>query len=339
MIVFLLVVTFLTSAGLTYLLRIYALKKNIIDVPNARSSHFVPTARGGGLSIVLVFLTVLAGFIWAGTLSLWTGGMLLLAGMMVALVGWLDDHDNIHAAVRLLVHLLSSVLVVLALGGLPSFVVFGITVKLGLTGDLLAVIVLIWILNLYNFMDGIDGIAGSEAVTSTLSAGLILFFVYRLTESAGMHFFLSAAVMGFLLWNFPPAKIFMGDAGSGFLGLMLGVLALYSSSLAPQMLWVWLILLGVFITDATFVLFRRLLRGDKVYEAHRNHAYQNASRYFNSHKTVTLSVIAINLIWLTPLAYMTAVGLIDGAIGLLIAYAPLIVLVWRFKAGEQNKSK
>jgi Fuc2NAc and GlcNAc transferase len=333
MIKLLLLVTFLTSAGLTYLLRIYTLKKNIIDVPNTRSSHTLPTPRGGGLSLVLVFLVVLVGFIWTRTLSLWSGGMLFLAGVMVALVGWLDDHGNIHALVRLFVHLLSSVLIVLAFGGLPEFVAFGLTVSLGWLGDLLAVIALAWILNLYNFMDGIDGIAGVEAVTSTLIAGILLYVEFGFSEASGLHFFLSAAVLGFLLWNFPPAKIFMGDVGSGFLGLMLGALALYSASLAPQMLWVWLILLGVFIIDATLTLLRRLLRGDKVYEAHRSHAYQYASRYFNRHKPVTLSVIAINLLWLAPLAYLTVIGWIDGALGLLIAYAPLVWLAWRFKAG------
>jgi Fuc2NAc and GlcNAc transferase len=297
----------------------------------------VPTPRGGGLSLVLVFLGVLAGFIWTRTLSLRAGGMLFLAGGMVALVGWLDDHGHVYAAVRLFVHLLSSSLVVMAFGGLPAFVAFGLTIRLGWLGDILTVIVLAWILNLYNFMDGIDGIAGVEAVTSTLIAGLLLYFEFGLTEAAGLHFFLSAAVMGFLVWNFPPAKIFMGDAGSGFLGLMLGALALYSASFAPQMLWVWLILLGVFIVDATLTLFRRLLRGDKVYEAHCYHAYQHASRYYKAHKPVTLVVLAINFLWLAPLAYLVSIQLLDGAVGLIIAYFPLVCLAWRYKAGEREE--
>jgi Fuc2NAc and GlcNAc transferase len=143
-----------------------------------------------------------------------------------------------------------------------------------------------------------------------------------------------AAVIGFLVWNFPPAKIFMGDAGSGFLGLMLGALALYSAHIEAVMLWVWMILLGIFIVDATFTLLRRLLRGEKVYEAHRSHAYQYASRTCGNHLTVTLAVLFINLFWLAPLSVAVALGAIGGALGLIIAYVPLLWLAWYFHAGE-----
>jgi Fuc2NAc and GlcNAc transferase len=148
---------------------------------------------------------------------------------------------------------------------------------------------------------------------------------------------MSAAVAGFLVWNFPPAKIFMGDAGSGFLGLMLGALALYSAHIAPQMLWVWLILLGVFIVDATYTLIRRLLLGDKVYEAHRSHAYQYATRKYGRHLPVTLAVLAINLFWLAPWAVAVAFGAVDGAVALLCAYVPLLWLAWYFHAGETEQ--
>ncbi|MBP7507949.1 MAG: hypothetical protein KA807_09015 [Prolixibacteraceae bacterium] len=299
----------------------------------------MPTPRGGGLSIVLVYLAVLAGLMWSGTLPFRIGGLFFLAGGIVASVGWWDDHGDVHAAARLVVHLVSSVLVVAAIGGLPAFIACGSIITSGWFGSIFAVIALVWILNLYNFMDGIDGIAGVEAVTSTMTAGLLLFFVFGLKDAAMLHFFLSAAVTGFLVLNFPPAKIFMGDAGSGFLGIMLGALALYSASLFHRMLWVWLILLGVFIVDATMTLLRRLLRREKVYEAHRSHAYQNASQYFRGHRPVTLSVAVINTIWLAPLACLTAMGLIDGIVGLIIAYLPLALLAWRFEAGNSQNCK
>jgi len=141
------------------------------------------------------------------------------------------------------------------------------------------------------------------------------------------------AVAGFLLWNFPPAKIFMGDAGSGFLGITLGLFSIQAAHIAPQFFYSWLILLGVFIVDATWTLIRRFLRGEKVYEAHRSHAYQFASRQYLSHKTVTLAVAAINTCWLLPIALWVGLGNLNGLLGLMIAYLPLWLLAVHFKAG------
>lgn len=126
----------------------------------------------------------------------------------------------------------------------------------------------------------------------------------------------------------------MGDAGSGFLGIVLGGLSLQAAWFSADFLWGWLILLGVFIVDATFTLFRRLLRGDKVYEAHRSHAYQFASRRFGNHLPVTAAVGTINLCWLLPIALgVTHYGL-DGSLGMVLAYGPLLVLAIKFRAGD-----
>jgi Fuc2NAc and GlcNAc transferase len=186
---------------------------------------------------------------------------------------------------------------------------------------------------LYNFMDGIDGIAGVEALTVCLG-GVLLYWLTG-SESAGSAalLLLLSAVLGFLVLNIPPAKIFMGDAGSGFLGLCLGALSIEAARQAPAFLWSWLILLGVFIVDATVTLFRRVKRGQKFYIAHRSHAYQYASRRFGSHRLVTLAVALINLLWLLPLALLVGLRSLDGITGLCIAYAPLVWLAYRFKAG------
>jgi Fuc2NAc and GlcNAc transferase len=128
----------------------------------------------------------------------------------------------------------------------------------------------------------------------------------------------------------------MGDAGSGFLGITLGILSLQAAWVVPELLWSWLILLGVFVLDATWTLMRRLLRGDKVYEAHRSHAYQYASRQFGKHLPVTLAVTGINLFWLLPIALWVGLGGVDGLLGLLLAYLPLVLLAVKFKAGEQE---
>ncbi len=192
---------------------------------------------------------------------------------------------------------------------------------------------LVWVLNLFNFMDGIDGIASVEAITVCVG-GALLYALIGVPALAATPLLLAASVAGFLVWNFPPAKIFMGDAGSGFLGIALGGLTLQAAWAAPQLLWAWLILLGVFVLDATFTLLRRLLRGDKVFEAHRSHAYQYASREYGAHLPVTLAVLAINVLWLLPWACLVALGYIDGLLALLIAYLPLAFLAVRFRAGQ-----
>ena len=135
---------------------------------------------------------------------------------------------------------------------------------------------------------------------------------------------LAAAKLGFLAWNWPPAKIFMGDAGSGFLGAMLAALSVEAAKVDPTLLWCWLILFGVFIVDATMTLTRRMVRGEPIHEAHRSHAYQHAAIRWRGHRPVTLAVAAINLCWLLPLALLVARHWLDGLVGILIAYAPLI---------------
>ena len=130
--------------------------------------------------------------------------------------------------------------------------------------------------------------------------------------------------------------MFMGDAGSGFLGIVLGVMSIQAAWVSSPLLWAWLILLGVFIVDATFTLIRRLVRGEKVYQAHRSHAYQYASRRFGSHRPVMLGVAAVNLFWLLPIALCVVWLGLDGAFGLIIAYAPLVALAVRFHAGARE---
>lgn len=325
------------SSALTHVLRRYALHKSLIDIPNGRSSHTIPTPRGGGVAIVISYLVVLVWMVSTGLL----GRDLFLAmfggGALIAALGFLDDHGHIAARWRLLGHFCAAAWALFWLGGLPAISVFGMTLAPGLIVNVLAAFYLVWLLNLYNFMDGIDGIASVEAICVCVGAAII----YALSGFASLVWLpvlLACAVTGFLFWNFPPAKIFMGDAGSGFLGIMLGCLSLQGTWISSQFLWVWLILLGVFIVDATVTLIRRLVRGDKVYEAHRSHAYQFASRRFGKHLPVTSAVGVINLCWLLPVAVCVTRFKLDGALGVIIAYAPLLALAFLFKAGALEKS-
>ncbi|CAN1599912.1 MraY family glycosyltransferase [Pseudomonas mediterranea] len=327
----------LMTLFLTWVLRRYALSRSLIDIPNARSSHSLPTPRGGGAAIVLSFL-VAVPFLGAAEELTWNFAYALLgAGSAVATLGFLDDHGHIAARWRLLGHFFSAIWALLWLGGIPAISVVNTTVDLGWVGNVLAAFYLVWMLNLYNFMDGIDGIASVEAICACLGASL-LYWLAGLDSLLAAPLILAMAVAGFLYWNFPPARIFMGDAGSGFLGVTLGLLSLHAAWYSPKLLWVWLILLGVFIVDASVTLLRRLFRGDKVYEAHRSHAYQFASRQYGRHLPVTLTVVAINLFWLLPIAACVALRNVDGALALVVAYLPLVLLAIRFHAGELEKA-
>lgn len=325
------------SFFLTAALRRYALARGLLDIPNARSSHGIPTPRGGGVAIVLTFLLMLLP-LWSLELISPSLFMALMgAGAGVAVIGFLDDHGHIAARWRLLGHFLAAGWALYWLGGMPVLPVFGISVDLGVLGTLGGLLYLVWMLNLYNFMDGIDGIAGVQAVTTCLSACLLYVLAGHPSE-LWVPLLLALAACGFLYWNFPPARIFMGDAGSGFLGIVLGVLSLHAASFGGELFWCWLVLLGVFVVDATATLLRRLLRGDRVYEAHRTHAYQYASRHYGRHLPVTLAIGLMNLFWLLPIAVLCAQRALDGVWAVLLAYAPLVVLAARFHAGKRETS-
>ncbi len=320
----------------TAILRRYALSNSLIDIPNARSSHVLPTPRGGGVAIVVSFILSAVLLALNGLIEWSLMWAIVVPGGGIAVIGFLDDHGHIPARWRLLGHFTAAIVGMVLLGGLAPVSVLGISLDLGWAGYLFGCFYLVWLLNLYNFMDGIDGLASLEAIFVCLGGALLYVLCGQISFVWG-PIALALAVAGFLYWNFPPARIFMGDAGSGFLGIVLGFLSLQAAWVNPALLWGWLILLGVFIVDATCTLMVRLVRGDKVYEAHRSHAYQYATRQFGGHLPITLAVAAINVIWLLPIAILVTMGLVDGAIGVLVAYVPLIVLALRFKAGQREK--
>lgn len=319
----------------TAVLRRYALSNSLIDIPNARSSHVLPTPRGGGVAIVVSFVLSAVLLALTGQVQWSLTWAIAVPGSAVAVIGFLDDHGHIPASWRLLGHFIAAITGLVLLGGLAPIQLFGTSVNLAGAGYVFGSLYLVWLLNLYNFMDGIDGLASMEAIFVCLG-GALLYVASGNIEFVWGPVALALAVAGFLYWNFPPARIFMGDAGSGFLGITLGVLSLQAAWVNPALLWGWLILLGVFIVDATCTLVVRLVKGEKVHVAHRSHAYQYASRQFGGHLPITLAVTGINLIWLLPIALLVAAGSLDGFFGLLIAYVPLILLALRFKAGQRE---
>lgn len=315
--------------------RRYALSRSLVDIPNVRSSHQVPTPRGGGLALVMVALVALGVLVGLGDISMPVFLALGGAGLMVAIVGFLDDHAHVPARWRLLVHFLAAGWGVYWLNGLPELVIWQQPVDLGVAGDLIAVVFLVWLLNLYNFMDGINGIAGIELVTIAFG-GVLVGGVAGTWDAGPLLAVLIAGGLGFLVWNFPHARIFMGDACSGFLGLILGLIAVWQGTLRPELFMAWVILLGTFVVDATVTLLRRIVRGEAFYEAHRSHAYQVASRHYASHTPVSLAVGLINLAWLTPMATLVFTSSLPALLVLVLAWVPLVVVALWFRAGASE---
>ena len=292
------VLTFLGAAFVSWLLtgamRRYALRAALLDVPNERSLHRTPTPRGGGVAVVVV---TLGGLTAAGVLSkipadvAWALGG---GGALVAAVGWLDDRAGLRAPVRASAHATAACC--------AAYWIWGEITPAAVAG----VVCIMWAINLYNFMDGIDGLAGAEAGSVGLIAAVLLFLGGR-EDLALVSLIVSAAATGFLGWNWPPARIFIGDVGSGFLGFMFGVLSLIAGRSGALPLALCLLLAGVFAVDATLTLVRRMLRGERWYHAHRSHAYQRLVQDGRTHAQVTSGVLLVNL-GLGALAWMAQSG-------------------------------
>lgn len=330
----LLVSAFVVSFVSTRFVRKYAISANMWDVPNERSSHLTATPRGGGIAIVIALF---AGLMVATVVEMvprdifWA---VLGAGAAVAGIGFLDDRGHVSAVWRLVVHFAAAGWSLYWLGaGTWQFSATdgGASEWIGIIATAIA---FVWVVNLFNFMDGTDGIAGGEVV---FVAGAGAVFVGS-SGHPGLALTLAltaVASAGFLVWNWPPAKIFMGDVGSGFVGCVLAILA-YASIRDGTPTWTWLILMGVFLVDGTVTLLGRMARGDRWYAAHRSHAYQNAARRWASHKKVVFATIAVNVLWLCPLAWFTVTRPELGVWLVVIALSPLVVAALLLGAGREK---
>ncbi len=325
-----LVLSVFVSWGLTAWLRLYA-ERWLLDVPNARSSHAKVTPRGAGVALVGTTLAAWAGLTWMGQSTMsWP---VVLGGLAVAGIGFADDHRHVPPIVRLIVHGAAAVVAVASVsaGQSPADRVGGVSEVAAFGAGVLFVV---WMINSTNFMDGIDGIAGVQTVTVCTGGAAIALAAGSSTwfESA----VLAAAVVGFLRWNWPPARIFLGDVGSGYLGYMIAIYTIRAAADTPRLGVAWVVLSGVFLVDATVTLLVRAARGERVVEAHRSHAYQHLAARFQSHATVTILVGLVNIVWLLPCAWMIAAGEITPELGLVGACLPLAVAVVVIGAGRQG---
>jgi Fuc2NAc and GlcNAc transferase len=304
------------------------MRLGVLDVPNARSAHSTLTPRGGGVGIYVPLLIAVGWLLWSGRIDWGTGHALFWCGLLVAGIGVVDDIKGLLVLVRLSAHLLAS--------ACAAFLVLGWHSSLSSAAILSAATIFIaGMLNIYNFMDGIDGIAGSESSFGGL-AMMVFAGASGIAGLGELGAVVLGASLGFLVWNWPQAKIFMGDAASGFLGFLFGCVTIACAARDPRTLWPWLIVFGVFLVDSGLTLLVRLLRGERVYQAHRKHAYQNLARLYRSHLKVTAGVNVVNLLWLGPIAWL-ALQCPRFALWIaIVALVPLGVAALRAGAGRDS---
>jgi Fuc2NAc and GlcNAc transferase len=281
------IILFLLSFGLTYFIKEYAIKKSLVATVNERSSHSVPTPHGGGIAVSLTWFIGLI-YLYMNNQIESTLFYALIIGVVIAIVGLIDDIVELKPKIRMIVFTLIGISGLALIGGLDA-IDFGIlSITSPFITNIFAILLILWYINLTNFIDGINGYVGSEFVFLSI-AGFIFF--------GGEHFIvLGVAVLGFLFWNWNKAKIFMGDVGSTLLGYNIAILTLYYSNQEASNLWIWVILFSVFWFDATVTLIRRKLNGEKLSVAHKKHAYQRLTQAGWSHRTVTLSTIGLNVV-------------------------------------------
>ena len=283
----------------------YAHRRRLFDQPGQRRSHSLPTPRGGGIAIVLaVVLSMLALVeIRNGVAGMLASMPLLGAITLVALVGWIDDHRSLAAGWRLLVHCLAAVVL-----GVPALILVlhdtGSNPALPwvIAAWLCCGLALVWSINLHNFMDGIDGLLGTQALFVFCVLAWICDQAGRVGEAQQIGLF-AAATLGFLPFNFPRARIFMGDVGSGVLGLLVAVAVFRQMAAVPSAFWVGFIACSAFIVDSTATLLSRMLSGRRWYSAHREHLYQWLVRCGYSHPRVVGMYMGWNLAIGLPMIY------------------------------------
>jgi len=318
-------ITFAASWVLTGWVLRYALRNSMLDLPNPRGSHSTATPRGGGLAIAIAVLAGIGASGGAGWISREVAAALLGGGVMVAVIGWLDDRRGVSVGVRLAVHFAAAGWAIWWLGGVSALGAGGSAVQLGVFGPVVGLLGIAWATNCYNFMDGSDGLAGAEAVTVGVVGALFLFASGN-AELGLVALLIAGAAAGFVIWNWSPARIFMGDVGSGLLGFLFAVLALASEGSGALPVLAWILLLGVFGFDATVTLLWRMWRGEHWYQAHRTHAYQRAIQRGWSHAQVARAVVLLDLglaalvwgAWRWPSLWLPAV--IAAVVGLAVLY-------------------
>jgi len=280
------ILIFLASFLLTFLVKNLA-KKSLVDIPNERSSHTIPTPRGGGLAIALTWFAGITYLNFNGNIphNLYYA---LITGSIISAISFIDDIYNLKSSPRFITQCVAAIIALYFIGGFQKIDLGFSVIENTYLLNTLAFFGIVWFINLFNFIDGIDGYAASE----TIFVSLALFFFI----GDSLVLILAMAVLGFLPWNWDKAKIFMGDIGSTLLGFTLCVLAIYYHNTRQFSIINSLILTSLFWFDATYTLYKRLRNKEKLDQAHKKHAYQRIVQFGFSHQKTVLIAMLINLV-------------------------------------------
>lgn len=341
-------IIFLLAFGATFfgveLFRRWSLRRELLDIPNERSSHTVPTPRGGGLIICAVSLT--AFFIYCLQTFENFYSAYFAGALIVAVISLIDDVRTVSPFWRILCHSLAAGLTVRFIGGFENlWIPFYGVAQSGIWGDLAAFLWIVWLINAYNFMDGIDGLAATQAVTAGI--GWCLLGLCRELDNA-WYFggVLASSSMGFLILNWQPAKIFMGDVGSAFLGYTFAVLPLLASKqtetseIISVLPWFAVLFVWFFVFDSVFTVLRRLVRGEKVWQPHRQHIYQKLLINGFSHSKVTGLYGSASIILVFSVLYSSFTSsMIFPALAFVVAGVGTILLlfIWLIVNGRRRQ--
>lgn len=304
----------------------------MLDIPNDRSSHDIPTPRGGGAALIVTYFIGLLAIYVKDVINDPMFLALILGGGFIAWIGWVDDKRGVDAKWRFLVQSVAAVFALFLLEEVPELPFSKELPFLEYLAYVVAAFAIVWSTNLFNFMDGINGLAGFEALFVSLGAAIILYISGEQFHSASL-LVLSFSTLGFLIFNFPRARIFMGDVGSAFLGFTMAIYAIGSSSEDIISPWSWVILYGYFVVDSTITLITRMFTGQKWLRAHNLHAYQKWSRKLGSHSKVTLFILGVNVVWLFPMAWLATRFYDYSFVIAIAALIPIALGVTASKAG------
>ena len=313
-------VLLLVSFSLTYSIKNYAIKKSLVAEVNERSSHSVPTPHGGGIALSLTWFI---GLVYLNFTEQIEPNLFyaLLVGILISVVSFFDDLYELSPKLRLGVQALVAVLGLFFLGGFSTITLGVFDISFSIITNLFAFFMIIWFINLTNFIDGINGYVGSEFVFLSIS-GFLLF--------GDTHFIvLGVSVLGFLYWNWNKAKIFMGDVGSTLLGYNIAIFTLYYANQESSNLWIWITLFGLFWFDATLTLLRRKLNKEKLSQAHKKHAYQRLTQAGWSHYKVTNYSIGLNIVLFSLVYFISNI-----AVSFIFS---LVLLYFAFKFVDSKK--
>lgn len=318
--------TFAFSALITWLLVGFMRKKGIIDIPNERSSHEIPTPRGGGMAIIVSFLLASLALLYFHPIENLPGLFFWTGLVLVAITSLLDDRLNLPVYIRFGLHLAAAVMVSLETGGFEKFPLpQPYAFDLGVFNHPLTVFWILAVLNIYNFLDGIDGYAAVQGLVACIGLALL----NPMGTGFELSILLAAAIAGFLVFNWHPAKIFMGDIGSASLGFIFATLPFYLTEVPVNVgIFSMGIFLWFFLADGAFTILRRVLKGEKIWEAHRSHIYQRLVIKGFSHAKVTsyimLASFSVTIIHLYLYHYHSSYLLISLA----VALALFILLIY-----------